>query len=115
VRKKLNEWKQGKLLENQDTPLIWSKITTLAWRYSFTLFVVSFFFISIPIVLFEKFTLKVTIDQLIYTLLGSLAAILSNSILSFLLLDYFLKPTYQCYTQTPQSKNTLKHTDRVFL
>ena len=95
VRKKLSEWKQGTLTESQDAPLVWNKITSLAWRYSFTLFVVSFFVIGIPIVLFESLVLKVTTDQIIYTLLGSLAAILSNSVLSLLFLDYFLKPTYQ--------------------
>ncbi len=95
VREKLNEWKKGSLSTGQGVPLIWNKITSLAWHYSFTLFIVNFFIVGVSVVIFEFFVLKVSNDQIVYTLLGSLAAILSDSILSLLFLDYFLKPAYQ--------------------
>jgi GAF domain-containing protein/HAMP domain-containing protein len=94
VRKELDEWKRDES-KTPSSPQIWNKITVLAWRYSSTLFIVSILIVGIPVVIFENFVLKVTTDQIIYTLLGSLAAILSNSVLSLLFLDYFLKPTYQ--------------------
>ena len=96
VRKKLNLWKKGEKnfsTEHEDIRA-WNQITSLAWRYSLLFLVTSIFVTIIPESLFQIIRLEVERDQVIYTLLGNFAAILGNSALSLLLLDFFLKPTY---------------------
>jgi len=97
VREKLNLWRNRKISppKTHDDIRVWNQITSLAWRYSLFLFIASIFITITPVLIFQASVLKVTTDQIIYTLLGSFAAILGNSALSLLLLDHFLKPAYE--------------------
>ena len=97
VRQKLDHWRSDKpaLVNKHDDMVIWGKITSLAWRYSITLSISSIFTIILPVLFFQTSTLGLNTDQVIYTLLGSFAAILGNAAISLLLLEYFLKPTYK--------------------
>lgn len=97
VRKRLNDWQDDKEITSTiyDDIRIWNQITSLAWRYSLILLSLNVIFLIIPEILFLIFQLDVDENQVIYTLLGNFAAILGNSALSLLLLDYFLKPTYE--------------------
>ncbi len=97
VRKKLNDWRDNKepALTTRDDISIWNQITSLAWRYSLILLSLTVVFFIIPETLFQIFQLGADKDQVIYTLLGNSAAILGSSTLSLLLLDNFLKPTYE--------------------
>ena len=96
VRKRLDLWKRGQKNTStvHDDIRVWNQITSFAWRYSIFLFVANLLITVIPEAIFQIFTLDVHIDQVIYTLLGNFALILSSTVLSLLLLDYFLKPTY---------------------
>ena len=97
VRKKLDRWRSGKpsLLNKREDMRIWNKITSLAWRYSLILLVSNIFTTVLPVLFFQISVLDAEPDQIIYTLLGSFAAILGTSTLSLLLLEHFLKPTYK--------------------
>ncbi len=97
VHKRLNDWKHNKkaVSTTREDIRIWNQITSLAWRYSLILLSLTFVFFIIPEILFQTTQLGANKDQVIYTLLGNFAAILGNSALSLLLLDFFLKPTYE--------------------
>ncbi|HIE25645.1 MAG TPA: GAF domain-containing protein [Anaerolineales bacterium] len=97
VRKKLDVWKRGKETTpaTDDGIRIWNQITSLAWLYSLILLITNILLFIIPEAFFQITQLGATSDQIIYTLLGNSAAILGNSTLSLLLLDHFLKPTYE--------------------
>ncbi|MBT3322225.1 MAG: GAF domain-containing protein [Anaerolineae bacterium] len=96
VQKKLNNWQKNKKTasELRDDIKIWNKITSFAWRYSLIFLVTNILVTIIPEALYQINELGLNADQVIYTLLGNSAAVLGNSALSLLLLDYFLKPTY---------------------
>ncbi|MBT3187488.1 MAG: GAF domain-containing protein [Anaerolineae bacterium] len=96
VREKLNRWqKEREYSQRKDDLLVWNQLTSLAWRYSLFIFIAGIFITILPAVFFQVTVLKITLDQIIYTLLGSFAALLGSSTLSLLLLDHFLKPAYE--------------------
>ncbi len=97
IRERLNIWRSDKKHSPsaREEINIWNQITSLAWRYSILLLIASFFITVLPTVFYQISVLEIETDQVLYTLLGSLAAMLGNAALSLLLLDHFLKPAYK--------------------
>ncbi len=116
ARKGLARWKTSKdsSTDFEDDIAAWNQITPLAWRYSFFVFIVCVFLVIIPVLGFQVFALKVTNDQLVYTLLGIFAAALSSVSLSLLLLDHLLGPAREALLPK-DFKNQLLGTNGVNL
>ena len=106
IRLALRSWKETKKKPSgtEANINIWEQLTVLPERYSLLVVFVLLSFIF-PTVISQTTALNITTDQLIYSLLGVSAAILSSAIFSWFLLGYFLKPVYKVlYPQTTKEK-----------
>ena len=90
LRKALDIWKRGTASVSDEST--WRTITSLSWRYTLLLTMVSiivemgaqlFFIASIP---------NVSLDQFVYAALGVFAGILGTATIALLLLDTLLRP-----------------------
>ncbi len=70
----------------------WRQITSLPWRYSITATLSSIAIVIAPLLAAERFIYRASLDQQIYTLIGSTIGLLGIITLSYLLLEDLLQP-----------------------
>lgn len=70
----------------------WKQVNSLPVRFAVTTVFVAFVFETIPIIFYLYQILKITFDQAVYTLEGSIVVTLGAGVISTLLLDQFMRP-----------------------
>ncbi len=91
---RLEIWaKTGQLdSDTEDEHRAWQEMASLSWRYGIvSLFIIMFIDVA-PVVAFQYYVLKISPDQVIYSLFGGLVPAVSVVVLAILLLDNLLIP-----------------------
>ncbi len=90
----LSAWAKQKPLsyEPEAGQRAWRQITSFPWRYSITATLSSIAIVVVPLLAVERIVYRASLDQQIYTLIGSAIGLLGIITLSYLLLEDLLQP-----------------------
>ncbi len=93
ARKQIKNWLEGIQPDNSKEELqAWKQITSCSWRFGIVSLLISIFIETLPLAGFMILTLKVTSNQLLYTIMGSIVFASVAVALGMLLIERLLAP-----------------------
>ena len=94
AERRLVAWHKGKPLSTgtNEEHVAWRQITSLPWRYTVASVLVSIFLDILPLMAYQRFSLKATNDQVIYTLMGGVISASVMIAFAVLFMDRWLAP-----------------------
>jgi GAF domain-containing protein len=93
ARQRLTDWTRNQLKANPDDEMAaWQEITALTVRYGIGAVFISYSVSILPTAIYHLYMDMADFDQLVYSLLGGLAAVLATTLIAVLIIDRFSTP-----------------------